>query len=137
MSDIADELRTFEGSEALGNGDFSACYRGAAEITRLRAACDAYFKTISLSQIRHGRILVGLERRNARQRRVLAKLYQRRHDKNVALATARLEGIGEAVSQARARADFWGSGNNKEAKIRHDEARKIAAAISAAAKEVK
>lgn len=37
MSDIADELRAFEGSEALGNGDFSACYRGAAEITRLRA----------------------------------------------------------------------------------------------------
>ena len=48
---------------------------------------------------------------------------------------ARREGIGEAVSQARARADFWSSGNNKEAKIRHDEARKIAAAISAAAKE--
>ena len=38
MSDIADELRAFEGSEALANGDFSVCVRGAAEITRLRAA---------------------------------------------------------------------------------------------------
>lgn len=37
MSDIADELRTFEGSDALGNGDFSVCYRGAAEIERLNA----------------------------------------------------------------------------------------------------
>ena len=37
MNDIADELRAFEGSEALANGDFSVCCRGAAEITRLRA----------------------------------------------------------------------------------------------------
>lgn len=26
MSDITDELRAFEGGEALGNGDFSACF---------------------------------------------------------------------------------------------------------------
>ena len=38
MNDIADELRAFEGSEALANGDFSVCVRGAAEITSLRAA---------------------------------------------------------------------------------------------------
>ena len=36
--DLSDELRAFEGSDALGNGDFSVCVRGAAEITRLRAA---------------------------------------------------------------------------------------------------
>jgi hypothetical protein len=64
------------------------CTRIAAEITRLCAACDAYFKTISLSEMRHGRILVGLERRIARQRRALAKLYQRRHDKNAASPSA-------------------------------------------------
>ena len=37
MNDIADELRAFEGSEAIANGDFSVCVRGAAEIARLRA----------------------------------------------------------------------------------------------------
>jgi hypothetical protein len=39
------------------------------------------------TEIARLRDLVGLERRNARQRRALAKLYQRRHDKNAALAT--------------------------------------------------
>ena len=54
-----------------------------------------------------------------------------------ALATARREGMEAAVSEAQARAKFWVSGNNEEAKIRYDEARKIAAAICAAAKEMK
>ena len=52
--------------------------------------------------MRHGRILVGLERRNRRQRRALATLYQRRHDKNAeitrlraALATARQDALAE------------------------------------------
>ena len=54
-----------------------------------------------------------------------------------ALATARREGMEEAASEAQARAKFWMSGTNKEAKIRHDEARKIAAAILAAAQEGK
>ena len=58
-----------------------------AEITRLRALCERQSTALNLSSMRHGRILVGLERRNRRQRRALAKLYQRRHDKNVALAT--------------------------------------------------
>ncbi|MFN7640697.1 MAG: hypothetical protein ACK5PR_03020 [bacterium] len=57
------------------------------EIARLRDLCDRQSTALSLSGMRHGRILVGLERRNARQRRALAKLYQRRHDKNAALAT--------------------------------------------------
>ena len=68
----------------------------AAEITRLRALCARQSETISVSEMRHGRILVGLERRNARQRRTLAKLYQRRHHRNAlvrhlidSLATAR------------------------------------------------
>ena len=37
IDDLADELRAFEGSDALGNGDFSVCVRGAGEITRFRA----------------------------------------------------------------------------------------------------
>jgi hypothetical protein len=69
----------------------------AAEITRLRALCDRQSTALSLSGMRHGRILVGLERRNARQRRALAKLYQRRHDKNAALATARRDGMEKAA----------------------------------------
>jgi len=112
----------------------------AAEIARLRAACDAYFKTISLSQMRHGRILVRLERRNARQRRALAKLYQRRHDKNSALATARREGMEKAAKIA---ADFetvfyqrtMPANDPHECAARA--AREIAAAIRSAAKEGK
>ena len=74
----------------------------ADEITRLRALCARQSETISLSKMRHGRILVGLERRNARQRRTLAKLYQRRHQRNALinhliaeLATARRDGREE------------------------------------------
>jgi hypothetical protein len=70
------------------------------ECTRLRAACDAYFRTISLSQMRHGRILVGLERRNARQRRALAKMYQRRHDKNFRIAELEAA-LNEIVEETR------------------------------------
>ena len=43
MSDIIDELGAFYGSDALGDGDFSVCVRGAAEITRLRAKVDAVY----------------------------------------------------------------------------------------------
>jgi hypothetical protein len=73
-----------------------------AECTRLRAACDAYFRTISLSQMRHGRILVGIERRNARQRRALAKMYQRRHDKNARIAEleAALKNLLSAINRS-------------------------------------
>ncbi len=38
MSDIKQELRDFEGSDALGNGDFSVCIRGADRIAELEAA---------------------------------------------------------------------------------------------------
>ena len=71
----------------------------AAEIARLGAACDAYFRQVSLTQIKHARHLPALERRIARQRRALAKLYERRHDKNAALATARREGMEEAAKR--------------------------------------
>jgi hypothetical protein len=37
MSDIVEKLRTFEGSDALGNGDFSVCKEADDEILRLRA----------------------------------------------------------------------------------------------------
>lgn len=110
-----------------------------AEIARLRDACDNYFKTISLSQMRHGRILVGLERRIARQRRALAKLYKRRHDKNAALATARRKGVEEAAKIA---ADFettaYQHGNlpdDDPYECVAQAAREIAAAIRAAALE--
>ena len=53
------------------------------------------------------------------------------------LATARREGMERAVSEVHVRAGFWVSGNNEESKIRYDEARKIAAAILAAAGEGK
>jgi hypothetical protein len=63
----------------------------AAEITRL---C-ALMAEISASMKAEGEFST-MQRRIARQRRALAKLYQRRHDKNVALATARQEGMEEA-----------------------------------------
>jgi hypothetical protein len=53
------------------------------------------------------------------------------------LATARREGMERAVSEVHVCAGFWVSGNNEESKIRYDEARKIAAAILAAAGEGK
>ena len=74
----------------------------AAEIARLRAFCNEQSRALDLSGMRHGRILVGLERRNARQRRALAKMYQRRHHRNAlinhliaALATARRDAMEE------------------------------------------
>jgi hypothetical protein len=41
MSDIVERLRLFDGSDALGVGDFSACVEAADEIERLRVKCDA------------------------------------------------------------------------------------------------
>jgi hypothetical protein len=52
-----------------------------AEVERLGAACGNYFRQISLMQLRHSRHLPSLETRIARQRRVLAKLYAKRHDR--------------------------------------------------------
>ena len=51
--DLADELRAFEGSDALGNGDFSVCVRGAAEITRLK---DLVKETGNLAALRADKI---------------------------------------------------------------------------------
>jgi hypothetical protein len=52
-----------------------------AEVERLGTACDNYFRQVSLMQMKHARHLPSLETRIARQRRALAKLYQRRHDR--------------------------------------------------------
>ncbi|CAB4155368.1 hypothetical protein UFOVP670_13 [uncultured Caudovirales phage] len=90
-----------------------------AEITRLRDLCDRQSTALSLSGMRHVRILVGLERRNARQRRALAKLYQRRNDKNAALATARRDGM----EYAKTLVDLYAKGALKCKQcgdIRHD-----------------
>ncbi|MCA3380200.1 MAG: hypothetical protein ING08_08145 [Roseomonas sp.] len=139
--DLAAEITRLRGL-VKETGDLAALR--AEEIARLRAACDAYLKTISLSQMRHGRILVGLERRNARQRRALAKLYQRRHDKNAALATARREGMEEAAKIADRRAADWAKSaigkyiNSKwDFQSRAEAGEEIAAAIRAAAEERK
>ena len=123
----------------------SVMEKQATEITRLRALCDSQSKDLSLSAMRHGRRLVGLERRNARQRRALAKLYQRRHDKNAALATARREGMEEAAkwhdeqaARAQKLADMKVSA--LDAKVWGDYAenhREYAAEIRAGAKEEK
>jgi hypothetical protein len=52
-----------------------------AEVERLGTACDNYFRQVSLMQMKHARHLPTLETRIARQRRALAKLYQKRHDR--------------------------------------------------------
>jgi hypothetical protein len=67
-----------------------------AEVERLGAACDNYFRQISLMQLRHARHLPSLETRIARQRRALAKLYQRRRDRKAENARLR-----EAMEMAR------------------------------------
>lgn len=99
--DIVTRLRTCAGIDDVHDAA-DLIEAQAAEITRLRALCDRQSTALSLSGMRHGRILVGLERRNRRQRRALAKLYQRRHDKNAeitrlraALATARRDALAE------------------------------------------
>jgi hypothetical protein len=52
-----------------------------AEVERLGAACDNYFRQVSLMQMKHARHLPTLEKRIARQRRALVKLYAKRHDR--------------------------------------------------------
>ena len=52
-----------------------------AEVERLSTACDNYFRQVSLMQMKHARHLPTLEKRIARQRRALAKLYRKRHDR--------------------------------------------------------
>ena len=52
-----------------------------AEVKRLGAACNNYQGQVSLMQMRHARHLPALETRIARQRRALAKLYRKRHDR--------------------------------------------------------
>lgn len=37
MDDLIERLRAFEGSDALGNGDFAVCYEAAARIAALEA----------------------------------------------------------------------------------------------------
>ena len=104
MSDVSKGVRDLLDLVTVLRNDVT---RQNAEITHLRALCDRQSSTISLSQMRHGRILVGLERRNARQRRALAKLYRRRHHRNALithliaeLATARREGMEQAAKIA-------------------------------------
>ena len=48
-----------------------------------------------------------------------------------ALATARNDALEKAIREVQTRAEFWLSSSNDEAKIRYDEARKIAAALGA------
>jgi uncharacterized protein (DUF3084 family) len=52
-----------------------------ADVKRLGAACNNYQRQVSLMQMRHARHLPALETRIARQRRALAKLYRKRHDR--------------------------------------------------------
>jgi hypothetical protein len=52
-----------------------------AEAKRLGDACNNYQGQVSLMQMRHARHLPALETRIARQRRALAKLYRKRHDR--------------------------------------------------------
>jgi hypothetical protein len=46
--DIVQCLRDFEGSDALGNGDFSICRAAATEIEALRARCEAMEAKLSV-----------------------------------------------------------------------------------------
>jgi len=52
-----------------------------AENARLLKICDDYSTKIYLAQAKHARHLPALETRIARQRRALAKLYRKRHDR--------------------------------------------------------
>ena len=99
----------------------------AAEIARLRAERNA---ETSARMKAEGEFST-MQRRIARQRRVLTKLYQRRHDKNAALATARREGMEEAAQIVVNAKDAipWGTVEMG--------CERIAAEIRAAAKEGK
>ncbi len=52
-----------------------------SDVKRLGAACNNYQRQVSLIQMRHARHLPALETRIARQRRALANLYRKRHDR--------------------------------------------------------
>lgn len=76
-----------------------------AEVERLGTACDNYFRQVSLMQMRHARHLPLLETRIARQRRALAKLYRKRHDRKA--ENARLRGAIEmAIDCIQDKADI-------------------------------
>ena len=156
MSDIADELRAFEGSEALANGDFNVCVRGATEITSLRAAINdaltAPWPDPELNSTWHQEPIGPNETPEeavARLVRVRAEwaVYKNNCENPViaelraALATARREGMEEA---ARIAADFetvaYQHGNlpaDDPHECAAQAAREIAASIRAAAKEEK
>lgn len=112
--DLADELRAFEGSDALGNGDFSVCVRGAAEITRLRAAIndalDAPFSDPELNGIWHQKTIGPNETPEEAVKRLVSvraewAVYKNNCENPViaelraALATARREGMEEAAKR--------------------------------------
>ena len=46
MTDLARLLRTFEGSDALGDGDFSVCIEAASSIEKLQSAIHDMAKNI-------------------------------------------------------------------------------------------
>ncbi len=60
-----------------------------AENARLLKICDDYSTKIYLAQARQARHLAALEPRIARQRRALAKLYRKRHDRKAENARLR------------------------------------------------
>jgi hypothetical protein len=76
------DLAEFHAKSAAGLRSLAA-ERDAlrAEVERLCTACDNYFRQVSLMQMKHARHLPTLEKRIARHRRVLAKLYAKRHDR--------------------------------------------------------
>lgn len=73
-----------------------------AENARLLKICDDYSTKIYLAQAKQARHLAALEPRIARQRRALAKLYQRRHDRKAENARLREAALDPAVSQSAA-----------------------------------
>ncbi len=118
--DLADELRAFEGSDALGNGDFSVCVRGATEIARLRAAINdaltAPFSDPELNGTWHQEPIGPNETPEEAVKRLVSvraewAVYKNNCENPViaelraALATARREGM-EAVN-ALAKLEVW------------------------------
>ncbi|MFN7341297.1 MAG: hypothetical protein ACK5VI_09495 [Opitutia bacterium] len=102
LSSFADHLQTLQYKEMRQLITDLAAERDAlrAEVERRGTVCDNYFRQVSLMQMRHARHLLLLETRIARQRRALAKLYQRRNDKNTRLSGF-LTGMTAALATAR------------------------------------
>jgi chromosome segregation ATPase len=96
------------------------------EVERLGTACDNYYRQVSLMQMRHARHLPELERRIARQRRALAKLYGKRHDKNGRLSnflaglTAENASLREALRLAIGTVEFWAAYATPYFQDKHD-----------------